>query len=650
MSHPKSSRRRFLKQMGSGGIAAGLLVAPAVADAPLPAPRHYPVAPRRACLLPQTNAWRTVLDLSGLWSFRPDGTGDGSTQGWADGIGGVDGKAVRLIAVPGSWNEQFQDLHDFEGYGWYETMFTVPTASADRRVVLRVGSAVYSAICWIDGREVGTHQGGHLPFEIEVSAVVKAGAQHRLVILVDARLGPDRVPMGNAAAPGRAGTKPDVPYDFFPYAGLHRAVTLTLLPDVHLADLVMTTSLDGADGIVRVSAVASNGWSGSGQARLTGPDGSDVTLPLRFRDGNATAELRRPTARLWHPNDPFLYELSVTLETAQGTTIDGYTLPVGIRTIAVAGDRLLLNGKAIHLRGAARHEDFPVNGRGLNLPVAVRDMELLRWIGGNSFRTSHYPYAEETLALADRLGILVIAEIPAVDLSFCDSPEAVAARLAQCRQDIDELVARDKNHPSVIMWSLANEPQDDVAAARSGLAVPPGNDAGARGLAFFRDLFAHARTLDTTRPFTLVGMDHSDPAWVDLGDVLSLNRYPGWYDDPGELDVAMPKLSAELERIHRRTGKPIILTEFGADAIAGQHDDPPALWSEEYQADTIEAVVAMAADRPWIAGLHVWCLCDFRTAQAVRRPENLNFKGIFTRDRSPKLAAHRLRHLWRADV
>jgi len=654
MTQPPPSRRSFLRRVCAGGAAAGAALQPALAapgrdasgrqaSGPFLDRGAFPVAARAATLRPLSGACRGLMDLSGLWAFRPDADGQGLREGWQrSGLS----TAVRL-AVPGSWNEQLEELRDFEGFGWYETSFTVPLRDADSRVVLRVDSAVYEATLWLDGKAVGRHSGGHLPFEFEITALVRPGQAQRLTILVDARLLPDRVPMGGASAPGHAGTEPDVPYDFFPYAGLHRAVTLALLPPVHLRDVTATTRLEGADAVLLVEAVADGGWNGQGTIRLSAEGREAVDARVTFRNGTARAELRQEKARLWRPEDPHLQTLTVTLERPDGTLLDSYALSVGLRTVSVSGDRLLLNGQPIRLLGASRHEDFPVNGRGLNLPVAVRDMSLLRWIGGNSFRTSHYPCAEETLDLADRMGLLVIAEIPAVDLAFCDGDAALAARLAQCKQDITELVARDKNRPSIILWSLANEPQDDMAAARGGMAIPPGNNAAARGLAFFRSLFAHARTLDSTRPFTLVGMDHSDPSWVELGDVMSLNRYPGWYDDPGRLDRAVPHLAAELEAIHKAHGKPILIAEFGADAIPGQHDEPAALWSEEYEADTVAAVAGlMTAGRPWLVGLHVWCLCDFRTSQAVRRPASLNLKGLFTRDREPKMAARRLRQLW----
>src|SRR5690606_21552764 len=164
-----------------------------------------------------------------------------------------------------------------------------------------------------------------------------------------------------------------------------------------------------------------------------------------------------------------------------GSVVDRYSLPIGIRTIAIEGDQLLLNGQPIYLRGFGRHEDFPITGRGLLPAVIVKDYALMKWIGANSFRTTHYPYSEEMMMLADRLGFLVIDETPAVGLFFAE--EGLDRRLALCRQYTQELIARDKNHPSVIMWSLANEPHSRRPAAKP----------------FFRELYDLARELDPTR-------------------------------------------------------------------------------------------------------------------------------------------------------
>jgi beta-glucuronidase len=359
----------------------------------------------------------------------------------------------------------------------------------------------------------------------------------------------------------------------------------------------------------------------------------------------ATATLRIPAVRAWSPASPHLYALTVSIGEASAP-VDSYALDVGVRTIEVKGDRLLLNGEPILLRGSARHEDFPVNGRGLNLPVAVRDIQLLKWIGGNSFRTSHYPYAEETMQLADREGMLVIDEIPAVKLYFGDSDANIAARLEQCRQDIAELITRDKNHPSVIIWCLANEPTSNRFVNAGGADLPLNDDYKAKGRAFFETLFGYARGLDSTRPFTLTAMSATDSSWTEFSDVLCINRYNGWYGHPGDAAAAGTLLGPELDALHARWGKPIMITEFGADTIAGVHAQPPAMWSEEYQTELFRAVLDACASRAFVAGTQFWVLCDFRTPQAVGRAGAMNLKGAFTREREPKMVAHFLRQRW----
>jgi beta-glucuronidase len=304
---------------------------------------------------------------------------------------------------------------------------------------------------------------------------------------------------------------------------------------------------------------------------------------------------------------------------------------VGIRTVAVSGDALLLNDRPVFLRGFGRHEDFPVHGRGLDLPVLVKDHFLLRWTGANSFRTSHYPYSEEAMALADRQGLLVIDELPAVGLLFSDGDAAIAARLAACRSQLAALVARDKNHPSVILWSLANEPQ-----------TTPVDE----GLRFLKELIDLAHALDPTRPASFAAQQGTDPFWLALGDVVAVNRYWGWYHFHGRLDEARNRLAAELDALHTRLGKPLVLTEFGADALPGAHGGPGETWTEEYQVELLRMVLDVAAARPWIVGTHVWNLADFRAPHTLGRPQGLNFKGVFTRAREPKMAAHFLRQRW----
>jgi len=579
-------------------------------------------------LYPQRNEHREILDLSGLWSFQLDPREVGEGEGWTQRL-----PAPRSIAVPGSWNEQFADTRDYLGVAWYLTRVVVPPSWRGRTIMLRVGSATYAAKVWVDGTFAGEHLGGHLPFEFDVSPLLAWQGATTIAIQVENKPMPTRVPPATTNAEATANTYPDVTYDFFPYAGLHRPVLLYCVANLHISDVTVVTSIEGADGLIEVAVAASEAWNGGGALRLeTGA--ASLSAALAFNDGAARATIRVPQARLWSPDDPFLHPLSIRL-TEGGRTLDGYDMEIGIRTVAIEGDRLLLNGRPVRLRGFGRHEDFPVHGRGLDLPVLVRDHALLKWIGANSYRTSHYPYSEEAMQLADREGFLVIDEIPAVGLLFDDGPAAIETRLAACKQQIAELVARDKNHPCVIMWSLANEPKPNAPA-----------DGSNRRPLFFAELFDHARALDRTRPMILVAEQRFDRAWLALSDVVAVNRYHGWYILPGQIEKGVAQLARELDELHAATGKPVFLAEFGADAIAGNHSEPPQMWSEEYQTAILQAYLELAAARPWIVGIHVWNFADFKTGQAAHRPMGINHKGVFTRERQPKMAAHFLRAQW----
>ena len=611
-------------------------------------------------LYPQTNPFRQRQDLSGYWDFRIDEQGLGESDGWLRGFSG------RPIAVPASWNDQFTDLRDYLGFAWHQTRFDLPRGWEGQSIRLRFGSVNYLADVWLNGAFLGSHEGGHLPFEFEVTSLLRA-EDNLLVVRVDGSLARDRVPPGLVTDPAdshQIGNLPATTYDFFPYCGIHRPVVLYTMPHEGIEDLTVVTEIGrGApsrspDGRVRArgrrSEIGGRKYASAAFAspeasvEFASPDaktrrseienqrsmrvslsghGVGLAGEAEMAGTEAEVELSVPDAALWSPDAPNLYDLTVEL-LDDGEIYDRYTLPIGIRSIEVDGDKLLLNGQPIVLRGFGRHEDFPVTGRGEVPAVIIKDFALLDWIGANSFRTSHYPYSEEMLALADRLGFLVISETAAVGLFFQE--DGLERRLQLCRQYTRALIERDKNHPSVIAWSLANEPRSLRPAA-----VP-----------FFRTLYDLARSLDDTRPVTIVSDLFTDEASFEFFDLVCLNIYRGWYQESGQLEAGFEQFGRILDETHAAFGKPILVTEFGADAIPGHHALPPEMFSEEYQADFLQGYIEVMDARPFVVGQHVWNLCDFKTAQGVKRPMALNFKGVFTRDRRPKLAAHRLRELW----
>lgn len=594
-------------------------------------------------LYPQNNPFRQVCDLSGFWDFRFDPDEVGKGQNWSQGF-----DAGQPIAVPASWNDQFADARDYLGTGWYQTRFDLPMNWANQRLALRFNSVNYLAEVWLNGQLLGQHEGGHLPFVFDVTDRLRA-EDNVLVVRVNGELAPDQVPPGNLG--GRAGVSfgrmdyPDASFDFFPFCGIQRPVLLYATPPDAITDLTVVTDIEGTGGVVTVRVARTPGDPLAVHVTLQG-HGAAVSAEQAIEGASADIVIRMPNAALWSPDAPNLYDLRVELRRA-GRPADRYTLPVGIRTIAVDGDRLLLNGQPVTLKGFGRHEDFPVVGRGLLPPLIVKDYALLRWIGANSFRTTHYPYSEQMMDLADRLGFLVIDEIPAVGLYFTD--DGLEKRNRLCEQYLREMIDRDKNHPSVIMWSVANEPHTATPEAREQyyrtFTVSPGSSRP-QAVQSFKAQAELARALDPTRLVTLVSHEGATEEAFAYMDVACLNRYFGWYSQSGLIEKGVELLEKEIDLIHQLYPKPFLLTEFGTDTIPGHHAEPPEMFSEEYQTEFLTRYVELLNSKPFVVGQHVWNLCDFKTAQGIIRTGAYNYKGVFTRDRRPKMAAHRLRELW----
>ncbi len=568
-------------------------------------------------LYPQNNRFRQFIELSDFWDFRFDFDDKGLRDGWEKGF-----ENGQPIAVPASWNEQFAENRDFLGPAWYQTHFSLPWGWDKHRVLIRFNSVNYLADVWLNGEKIGQHEGGHLPFKFDITSQIKNEGNH-LVVRVDGNLTTDRVPPSDHNL--LLANYPPTNFDFYPFCGIQRPVLLYSIPNEAIIDLTINTSIEGKTGIVNAKVERSDGNPVKAQFNLT-RNGTNISTEIEMDNRLSEATLRVPNASFWAPGAPQLYDLKIELS-RNGTTFDSYTLPVGIRTISVEGDKLLLNGKPIELLGFGRHEDFPVIGRGLMPAVIIKDYSLMQWIGANSFRTSHYPYSEQMMDLADQLGILIIDETPAVGLTFHKT--VFDRHLELCKQYTKELIARDKNHPSVIMWSLANEPHQNINAKM-----------------FFEQLYDLAKKLDSTRPITFANMHIGEERSFKFCDIVCVNRYYGWYLERAKMDKACELLSKELDKLYKRYSKPIILSEFGAGTIPGWHANPPEMWSEEYQVEFLSEYIKVANSKPFVVGQHVWNLCDFKTSQHDRRMGGINYKGVFTRDRRPKMAAHHLRKLW----
>ncbi|MBE2270495.1 MAG: beta-galactosidase, partial [Anaerolinea sp.] len=561
-------------------------------------------------LYPQTNTYRQVCDLGGFWDFRFDPDDVGLSANWSFGFADS-----QPIAVTASWNDQFAESRDNFSIGWYQTRFTVPQLWSGQRVFLRFDAVNYLADVWLNGDSLGGHEGGFLPFAFDITDRLKAG-ENRLVVRVDGDLAVDRVPPGKVGGAAwhtmNRVEYPDANFGFFPYCGIHRPVMLYTAPPDAIQDVTVRTDIDGGNGLVQVTVECVGHVE---QLRLTLSD-DEHTLSLGSSP-EYPVTLTIPDARFWSPQDPHLYTLRVEALTS-GSVVDEYTLNVGIRVIAVQDGQVLLNGDPVRLVGFGRHEDFPVVGRGYLPALIVKDFALMRWVGANSFRTAHYPYSEQTLDLADRLGFLIIDEMQAIGLFFRE--DGLERRAQLCDRYLRELISRDKNHPSVILWCLANEPQSvnpeigaeywrDFSTALTRTYSHPA------ALDLFKSLADTARALDPTRLITMVGFVGAGEDSYQFMDIIGLNRYNGWYTQAGEIAKGVQSVADELDLIYRKFGKPILLSEFGAEALPGHHALPAEMYSEEYQADFLTAYIEMARTKPFVIGEHIWNLTDFKVNQ-----------------------------------
>lgn len=551
------------------------------------------------------------------------------------------------MPVPASYNDLTQDatLRDHVGDVWYEREVMIPALIHTQRIELRFDAVAHHARVWLDGVLVGEHTGGFLPFAFDLTERIRPGASHRLTVKVNNVLSWQTLPPGEIRTPDDKENYPpgyrwqETHFDFFNYAGIHRPVRLVFTPHSRIESLRIETGFEGESGWIDYALKTSSADPARISLALLDDRGRQVAV------GNGSSgRLEVMNLLLWAPGHPHLYTLECALLDEKGQPVDCYSERVGIRTVRVEKGKLLLNGTAVYLKGFGRHEDLDVKGRALDLAWLVKDHNLMEWIGANSFRTSHYPYSEEAMRMADERGILVIDEVPAVGMNtWSDSAHIFApnkvndAALQNHLQTLTDLIQRDHNHPSVILWSVANE-----AATWEEAAVP-----------YFEKVFAHVRELDPHRPLLIVEAARaiSEPNRVKasrvahLADVIGINRYYGWYNDPGQLELVAPQLERELRAWWSLYGKPILLAEYGADTVAGFHSDPPVMFSEEFQAAFLEEYHRTLDACDFVVGEHVWNFADFATKQAPGRALG-NRKGVFTRQRQPKLVAAFLRKRW----
>lgn len=598
-------------------------------------------------LYPILTPSRFLCDLSGVWEFKLD-NGKGFEEKWQE----TPLRDAMTMPVPASYNDLKEGIDFRDHYGWvfYQRKISLPQAVSGERVVLRCDAVTHHAKVFLDGKLLCEHRGGFLPFETEIADLMAEG-EHLLTIAVDNVIDYTTLPVGGkgdmlGGLVGRNEESTDSKpqnhpnFDFFNYCGITRPVRIYTTPKAYIQDITLTPQVDGGSADIHYQ-IQTEGGDGSSEKDVCKVEVFDEEGHKVAESSGATGILHIEHVHLWQPLEAYLYQVKVRFMD------DEYTLPYGVRTVRVEGEKFLINEKPFYFKGYGKHEDTFPNGRGIHLPMNTKDISLIKWQGANSFRTSHYPYSEEMMRLCDREGIVVIDETTAVGVNLqfggganfggqkvgTFDPEHGVKTQEHHKEVVRDLIIRDKNYACVVMWSIANEPDSSADGAYE----------------YFQPLYDLARELDTQkRPCTLVSVQMAEPqkdCSAKLSDVICLNRYYGWYFGGPDLKGAETALRKELD-YWKNVGKPVIFTEYGADTVMGFHDTTPVMYTEEYQVDYYKMNNGVFDDYCMVVGEQTWNFADFATSQSLLRVQG-NKKGIFTRDRKPKLVAHYFRERWK---
>ena len=560
---------------------------------------------------------RRHLDLSGSWRLIPDPVREGLRADVAPQYAffrdesDAENPPRRLkeytfesapqILVPGSWATMASEFKWYDGLVWHQRRFEADV-SPGKRYFLYFGAVNFEATVYLNGQEVGAHKGGFTPFDFEITSNLKIG-DNSLVVAVDSEHGDETIPTSRT--------------DWWNYGGITRPPLLIETPETYLADYWLRLAEGGS---IAIDFTLSGPEAASASVEILIPDlGVAATLTTDQNGRGSGRIVPSKEIHLWSPEHPVLYD--VTIRTGADSIADS----IGFRTIEVVGDDILLNGVPIFLKGVSMHEESlgPDPSRFLGTEGAREQLSLIkRDLGGNFVRLAHYPHAEETVRIADEIGLLVWSEIPIYwDIAFSNPQVLTDARGMLC-----DNIMRDRNRSAIIIWSVANE--TPTSAERN---------------VFLSTLIGDARRLDGGRLVALASHQNRqqgdivivDDPLAEKVDLLAANYYGGWYG--GDIDN-IPNV-----RWSRRVTKPMVLSEFGAGALA-DFSDPVThrMFSVEYQKDYYEATISMAKKIEFLRGASPWILKDFRSPRRFHPKYQAfwNRKGLIDPEGRKKPAFH----------
>ncbi|MDO4283696.1 MAG: glycoside hydrolase family 2 TIM barrel-domain containing protein [Eubacteriales bacterium] len=521
----------------------------------------------------------------------------------------------RKVMVPGCL-EALPGLGNYRGWSAYETTF-----SAGGNVRLECKGVSHFARVYVDGEEVTRHYNSYTPFSVCLRNL--EDGEHTLRILVDNEF--------------REEYALDMPNDYMSYGGISRGVALESVPDCYIRWMHVTPlRAEGEDWIADVKVLCENLSDQTQRAavrlRIAGEETEKQEREMKPGETLFSfPELRIHGVQTWDMEHPALYLAQAVLE-QNGEETDDWIDRIGFRTVAVEGRRVLLNGKPLRIKGFCRHEDHPQYGCALPAEAITYDLALIRDLGANSVRTSHYPNDEIFLDLCDEMGILVWEENHARGI-----PEERMRNPhfePQCEQVIREMITEHYNHPSIYIWGILNECASDTEYGRS----------------CYQAQYDLIRSLDTSRPCTSASCKFNKDLCQDLPDVCSWNMYPYWYEERSASQMLRDTMDW-VETAGNGAGKPFLVSEIGAGAIYGFRDPSMDVWSEERQAEILGKQLREVAACEECMGMYIWQFCDVRVARegwAMHRPRTRNNKGVVDEYRRPKLSYAAVREVFQS--
>jgi len=582
----------------------------------------------RAASLPRS------LELSSGWRFQPDPLDIGVARGWQQPE--FDRAGWRSVPVPSAWDAYDATLDGYEGVGWYAYRLPAQRIDGTAWQRLRFGRANHRATVWIDGEKMAEDSLGYLPFELAATPRLRPGSPAWIVVRVENGVRYDWLP----------GT---TTVEWVQYGGLLEPVELLTTARTFIGHVAIDARPRGEDASVSVAVELESALDTTfvGRVRVeAGGQLAEAAVRVTPRHaGEAAVEFVIPRARTWSPAQPALYDMKVRL--LEGAReVDAISERFGVRSIETRDRELLLNGQPLRVRGVNRYNEFPGRGPAAGEAAIRADLAAIKAAGANLVRV-HFPQTPATLRIADELGLLLMEEVPLNWWRASWHPPAPPAYqndriIDSAERALERMVWRDVNHPSIVIWSMANE-------CRTYDSL---------GVHAMERLLRRARALDRSRLLTYVANgSYAKQKAFALADLVAVNLYFGMWDgepaegrDDMESRVHAPTAAALGEIAGLFPGKPILLSEFGTIGIPGSGGD--TRFSEDFQAAYVASVWQAVRDRPEICGGAVWSWADYRHRRGFTNdfPAFFGPFGLVTLDRKPKRALRALSELWHEDA